>query len=83
MSNRPIGLYVRFIAKKPLLSVSDTGKNFDDNMKSTVDAAMQWRRQKIFSGGAKIRGDLGDGSPPVGSRGEAPVGSLWAKPPRI
>jgi len=35
----------------------------------------------MFSGGAKIRGGLGDGSPPVGSRGEAPVGSLGAKPP--
>ena len=42
----------------------------------------QWRSQEIFSGGAKIRGSLGDGSPPVGSRVEVPVGGLGAKSPR-
>jgi len=29
----------------------------------------------LWLGGSKVRG-LGDGSPPVGSRGEAPVGGL-------
>jgi len=34
----------------------------------------QWRRQGVGVGG-QDRGS-GDGSPPVGSRGEAPVGGL-------
>jgi len=41
----------------------------------------QWRRQGVGVGGAKI-GGLGDGSPPVGSRGEAPVGGLGDEVPQ-
>jgi len=33
------------------------------------------------AGGSKVRG-LGDGSPPVGSSGEAPVGGLGDKVPQ-
>jgi len=32
-------------------------------------------------GGSKTTGDLGDGSPPAGSRGGAPVGGLGTKSP--
>jgi len=44
----------------------------------------QWRRHGVGVGGQKIGdlGDLGDGSPPVGSRGEAPVGGLGDKVPQ-
>ena len=42
---------------------------------------LQWCRQGVGVGGAKI-GGLGDGSPPVGSRGEAPVAGLGDEVPQ-
>jgi len=33
-------------------------------------------------GGGKTTGDLGDGSPPAGSRGETPVGDLGNEVPQ-
>jgi len=36
----------------------------------------------MIKGGDQQVGDLGDGSPPVGSRGEAPVGDLGDEVPQ-
>ena len=42
---------------------------------------LQWRRQGVGVGGQNI-GGLGDGSPPVGSRGEAPIVGLGDEVPQ-
>ena len=59
-----------------------------------VTFSSQGRRQDLLGGGGTVQnrggghmkithaGGLGDGSPPVGSRGKAPVGGLGTKSPR-
>ena len=53
----------------------------DFGLQKFRDANIQWRRQGVGVGGQNIRG-LGDGSPPLGSRGEAPVGGLGDEVPQ-
>jgi len=48
---------------------------------SAVLAEVQRLRKDVWDGGSKTTGDLGDGSPPAGSRGGAPVGGLGTKSP--
>jgi len=46
-----------------------------------LSCLLQGRIQDFKLGGREV-GGLGDGSPPVGSRGKAPVGGLGTKSPR-
>ena len=52
-------------------------------LKSALGVTHQGRSQKFAKRGGGKTGGLGNGSPPTGSRGRAPVGALGRRPQKL